>query len=601
MELFRARVGALPRSTVTRAAVAPVQGRVLLGALAATVAVFATLWVLLPPRYLTNDDVTIRLGIEGGLVPGQPPVGYVLNSHSALGWALVALHRLLPTAPVWDVVVVGVMVWALATLFALCWPAFGPGWLARSAALAAVFAAAIPFAAGVQFTMSATVAGAASALVLLTELWSAVRPRLHVGVMAAVLLVAALLIRPLAAVAGAGAAVAFFVPLSIAEPVGRRWRLMSLVYVGLAVVVSFAVLQYVDSLAYALDSRWDAYRRTNWLIARATEWNLEAQPSDTGVRSSVGWTTNDWNLLTTGWGVDPDLHGAARVERAYALPAGASAWTNWARLAAGKASEFSAGRLGALLAQSWPLLAVIAVLTCARGRRRGIQAAAGAALLFLIYCVALEISFKELPLRLIVPLQLCLTVAAVLTIGAFQRRSSPVFLVCALGVVIAVAIHQAESVLDQLLADVGRSEQLEEEVLEVAALRPSLLVLHLDAFPSEFWWRPFRRPILELETIRLGANNQNPQLQQFLAESGRQPLVGAICRDDSIVVIAYADRLVPATTYMQEHHDTAVDWAPVHAGTFHAWRCTPRGSITSSAATPRGPSAPARRSTQGPI
>lgn len=84
-----------------------------------------------PPLYLTNDDVTIRLGIEGHAVPGQPPTGFVLMTHAALASALVALQGALPSAPLWDLTLTATSLLALGTFVAVVWTTAGPTWLQR--------------------------------------------------------------------------------------------------------------------------------------------------------------------------------------------------------------------------------------------------------------------------------------------------------------------------------------------------------------------------------------------------------------------------------------------------------------------------------------
>ena len=54
--------------------------------LAFVVCAVALLWTWIPPAYDTNDDVTIRRVLEGTRVPGQPPTGFALLPHAALGW-----------------------------------------------------------------------------------------------------------------------------------------------------------------------------------------------------------------------------------------------------------------------------------------------------------------------------------------------------------------------------------------------------------------------------------------------------------------------------------------------------------------------------------
>src|SRR5262249_19184190 len=107
--------------------------------------------------------------------------------------------------------------------------------------------------------------------------------------------------------------------------------------------------------------------------------------------------------------------------------------------------------------------------------------------------------------------------------------------------------------------------------------RPSLLVLHADSFPSEYWWRPFHTPPVQLPTIQLGLNNHHPYVQRFVQQAYGGSLLHAMCSDPSIIVVAERGRLDPVTVFMKEHYDTDVTWIPAFDGSFRAWRCSPNG------------------------
>ena len=155
----------------------PLQWRTLVVALAMVVLACALFWALAPPRYDTNDDVAIRLRLEGVSVPGQPATGYVVLSHAALGWTLVVLGRVIPAVPWWDVVVAATLLWAIATLLAMGWDKLGDEWLARGAATAVVLVATLPLVLALQYTISATVAGGTAVLLAVSELATPSSPR----------------------------------------------------------------------------------------------------------------------------------------------------------------------------------------------------------------------------------------------------------------------------------------------------------------------------------------------------------------------------------------------------------------------------------------
>src|SRR5262245_45580933 len=93
--------------------------------LAFVVCAVAVLWVWIPPAYDTNDDVTIRRVLEGTRIPGQPPTGFALLPHAALGWSLVAVHHALPASYPWDTVVTGILVWGMAVFLSQVWQSPG--------------------------------------------------------------------------------------------------------------------------------------------------------------------------------------------------------------------------------------------------------------------------------------------------------------------------------------------------------------------------------------------------------------------------------------------------------------------------------------------
>jgi len=85
------------------------------------VCAMAALWASIPPAYDTNDDVTIRGVLEGTRVPGQPPTGFALLPHAALGWALVAIRDVWPSVYAWDLAVTGALAWGFAVFLTLVW------------------------------------------------------------------------------------------------------------------------------------------------------------------------------------------------------------------------------------------------------------------------------------------------------------------------------------------------------------------------------------------------------------------------------------------------------------------------------------------------
>jgi hypothetical protein len=151
------------------------------------------------------------------------------------------------------------------------------------------------------------------------------------------------------------------------------------------------------------------------------------------------------------------------------------------------------------------------------------------------------------------------------------RRATSFVLV----VVLALCGYQMRTVVRGMIANRAHSLQVDAEGAALAALEPSLVVIHRDTFPEEHWLRPFDRPDTRLLMIRLGRNNQNPQLLSFLRSAGLSELPSALCDHPSVLVISEPGRLEVLTTDLEERTGRTVVWKPQFSGSFRAWRCQP--------------------------
>jgi hypothetical protein len=151
------------------------------------------------------------------------------------------------------------------------------------------------------------------------------------------------------------------------------------------------------------------------------------------------------------------------------------------------------------------------------------------------------------------------------------RKSAAAVLV----VVLVLGVYQAQAVFAAMAANHRHSLQVDAEGAALAALHPSLVVIHRDRFPEEHWLRPFHTPGVRWLAIRLGRNNQNPQLLSFLRASGLSTFPSAICDDPSVFVVSEPGRLDVLTTDLRERAGRTVIWKPVFTGSFTAWQCLP--------------------------
>ena len=530
-----------------------------------TVAAWAT---ISPPFYMTNDDVTIRMALEGRSAPGQPPTGFALMTHSVLGWALVGLGNAVPLIPWWDVMLAATLLCSVGVMVALLWSAFGPGWLPRSTAIGALMVAVVPYASSLQFTISATLAGGAAALLAATELDST-RPRRGVLVLASLLFFVGLLIRPMAAPTGAVTASLLLLPTA-----GRGRQPLVLALLCVIAALSFAGAQYVDAAIYARSAEWNDYLHFNDIVI-GLEWFGDASTSRLdAIRSAAGWTDNDWMMLRMSLAVDPEIHGLDRVTAAY----NAQAAVGWSGLVSSIWSELADApfvRAQELLTNSWVVGVAAAAVVAGWVSRRGAVRAIAVFVFYLLIAFGIEVAFSRLPWRLLGPLQVIFAAAIVSAVGGRRRAPSPVLSIVSLGVLLSLLTPELRATTAEAADQHLRSIELSaSEVTAVAQLSPSLVIFHSATFPRERLWQPFHPAPAALPAVALGWNNQNPQIQRYLTESGRQPLLRALCSDPSILLVADEERLEFVSTYAREHLGTTVEWTQVYKGSFPVWRCT---------------------------
>lgn len=550
---------------------APVRWRTLVVALVVIGASLALLWTFIEPIYLENDDAAIRLTIAGQDLPGEPPTSYLVFTHEALARAAMELQRVLPAVPVWDLVLALALVAGVAVLCAFAWNAPStPNW-GRGAALVTVLAAVSPFITGLQFTISAVICAGTAVLLMVCELFWRERPRRSMLIAAGVLLLLGYAIRPMAAEGGALVILACFVPIAAAR-VPHRSRVVRLGAVGALLLGSFAVLDYADRALYPARDGWADHYTHTWQFVNLIDWSSASRDAQLdAIRAAAGWSQNDWKMLWAGWsGTDSTLFGLDPVARGYAVLSANRTPLDRARAAV---AGFDVRVVVNLLRSLSSVAALALVLAIGLGNRRAVLLTCALLIELLIICVVVEAGFKELPFRLLAPLQACFVGVVIMGIAehlrAYGRWAAAMTLAMALG----LCAQTGWAAVRQARAEINHARSIEVQMAEVLSLNPSLVVLHADAFSLEHWWRPFHQPPVRFPMIRLGGNNGNPLLEHFLRTTGRPKLLVSICNDPSTLVIAWRPHLDLVTRYMEEHLGRTVTWEPAFEGSFSAWRC----------------------------
>jgi hypothetical protein len=276
-------------------------------------------------------------------------------------------------------------------------------------------------------------------------------------------------------------------------------------------------------------------------------------------------------MLWKGWaGTDWALFGPDRVASAYDALSGSSSLVDRVRAAV---VGFDQRVLAELLTSLAVPLSVAILFAAGVGTWRGIMLAAVLVVEFLAICLAIQGGFKELPFRLLAPLVACFVAVVVVAVAEHRRASHAWLGGVAAAAIVALFAQQGWAAVQQARAENNHARSVEEQVQAMLRLTPSVVVLHGDAFPMEHWWRPFHEPPARFAMIRLGGNNGNPRLRQYLKRTGRPRLLVSVCDDPSIFVVAEAGTIEMVPQYMREHADRSVTVEPVFEGSFTAWRC----------------------------
>src|SRR5262245_14666138 len=308
-------IAELPSALATETSLDQFRWRTFVWTLSTTLALLVSFWIVVPPTYLTNDDTTIRKTLEGLTAPAATPSGYVPMAHSLLGWGVVAVQRIVPVH-LWDFVVAGLLICSIATILAYVW-SLSRTTLERVLGVAGVLVTIAPLLAGMQFTISATLAGIAAVTRAVTELCQTA-PRPSGPAASGALLTAGLRMRPMGAAAGGLLVIGLLLPLAVADREYRRARICRLGIAALLVVMTALGLANLDDAMYRLSPAWNAYRSDHWILARFFEWGGELpSASIESLRSQPGWSANDWELLQRFWAIDAATHSHMKVQLLY--------------------------------------------------------------------------------------------------------------------------------------------------------------------------------------------------------------------------------------------------------------------------------------------
>jgi hypothetical protein len=290
-------------------------------ALAAAAALSALFWtaffLLLQPRYATNDDPLIAM-LASGTGFATTPDEHLIFTNVLVGQALKRLYLADPARPWYALYLLATHVLAVT---ALGYGALRASPRASRVALLAVYlaVAAVPFANNLHFTV-AGFAAAQSGLLLAIGLAGRGEGQRRGTVVASVALaVLGSLIRFEAFVLALALAVPAAVIVLRGAPSRAAWRAV----LALAVGALFAGgARALDSVHYARAPEWAAYRTFNRTLAEFVDFERanEYTPQTAAAFRAVGWSRNDHRLLMHWFDPDADVFSTANLQHVLAQP-----------------------------------------------------------------------------------------------------------------------------------------------------------------------------------------------------------------------------------------------------------------------------------------
>jgi hypothetical protein len=528
--------------------------------------VVAVAWLFFSPVYDTNDDVGIRLFLEGRIVPGATPSGHIDFFNLALGQALAWLYLHVPGPSWYDVAEQGTLVVTASVALYCCLRVVR---LPEEAIAIAFIAAAIfTTMVVVQFTIVAmltTMVGTAGFIVALA-LPTSNFERLLLSSAGAFLVIVGTLFRWEAAVFGVTTVAVIALPtlvdtFRLRRTAGVRITVVfivtALLICGLAWTYHFA--EYFQSAAWRTFFLFD--RRRAEIAEYAARFPL---PVLNDAFAAVGWTLSDYAMMKEWLFFDPAIFS---LEKLNAIVARLPVLTN--------PGIFPLADLLSSYVRAFPftLIAIAGVVFTAPRVKVAIRCVLSLATIAII-AAAVSFFLKPLPYHVFWPLAVG-TIFAMWIVIRLDRPTMPHWtLRAASAALIATA---STMMIAQTIEKVRSAAYVRQLVLsDLARIGPEdLVVLVGGAFPYEGLEHPFGPPYLQrtFQALPLGASQTAPPVANFIHKVALPDLATWLC-SNSVILVARPSALAALASYYRERRGASIRFSTLFSGnTFSAFRC----------------------------
>jgi hypothetical protein len=543
-------------------------GRSLLAALTIVVALECMAWLVFVPLYETNDDVAIRLVLEGRIAPGAAPSGYAFFINLALGQTIAALYCLLPSIHWYDLVEHGTL-WLSATLALYCgirrlrsWPD-----VAFVALIASVFLTAFI---NIQFTIVATFSTVVGATALLFVRRMPIRTfeTTALTVCGTASIVLGCLFR-----LEAGLLALFVIAIvGAASALQRSWKWASgpsrLLLIPVAGLVLIAAAWIYHGFLLAWSPAWHEFFAFNLERARLGEYFASRLDRATLAQAyqAAGWSIAEHDLVVNWLLIDPQFFNSENLRTILSHLPGLppSSGVRMVNLLSSYVVRFpfvACALLGLVLYQ-------------ATKRAAGSVLFATAALAACI--VVISTLLKPLDFRVFWPLA-CGYLIALWMVAPwdgetrFRRFIAPVVVLSFL----SAAAFVLRSDLQTIAYRTDWTRNARADLMQLALPMQKTAVVIGANLPFEAIERPFGPPIVQrdIKVLPLGVLVVSPVMAPLVSRLAGPDLAAWMCSDDA-VLITDAQAASVLAAYYPRRRNYDVDMTRIFSGrTFSAYRC----------------------------
>lgn len=540
----------------------------LLASLAIAMGTFAAAWIFFFPTYDTNDDIAIRLLIDGRITPGATPSGFAYFVNLGLGQILASLYRIAPSFSWYDLAEQGTLVLVIFVGLYCC--ARCIRYVEDAAFVILLCALFLSVFVTIQFTAVAylsTTVGLCAIVSATTH--ASVRERVVLAAAGAVMVAIGGLFRLEAAVLSLLFFSLIYATCLIARRIEHGELTISRVSVT-GVLASVAMLAlswgYHFTVYFSVDS-WSRFYTWNLLRARLAEYGsdrLSAEGASTEI-AAIGWTALDGNMLRQWLLIDPDMFSIDRMSAVASkmpsvLPVGID------EIAEQLASYPTA----------YPALVVGLLGTaCGVPRLRDLAWMTVSFLGVIAIVVAISVILKPLEQRLVWPIGIAFILACWIFsraepgMAAFPRRlAAAVILLVACAMVLGLVANQSR------LRE--RKHMLAMADIPSFMQGASVAVLVGGVFPFELVERPFGAPLIQraFRALSVSTTLWAPPSAAFLARTALPDLPSWLCAETNVVVIDPASIEV-LQRYYAERRNQRASFVKVYDGaSIASHRCT---------------------------